>query len=70
MAPFPRPHSPIGRRRWRLPVGLAALVLPLAACRPGGPGRAPNATPAPLQVVTSVLPITLFTRAVAGDCAR
>lgn len=53
-----------GRRRRAL--GLPALLLLgalLAGCgdRPRADGR--------LRVVTTVLPITLFTRAVAGDCA-
>ncbi len=72
------------RPRWWGP-GLAALLLVLAGCAaPGGgesAGGNPGATALPggggaagggrdrLRVVTTVLPVTLFTRAVAGDCA-
>lgn len=46
-----------------------SLALVLVAC----PGRSQASDPAaegqPFQVVTTFLPITLFTRAVAGDCA-
>jgi len=62
----------------RLPAGLQALlkrtggligVLLLAAC--GAPRPEPPDTTAgkAFKVVTTFLPITLFTRAVAGDCA-
>lgn len=55
---------------WLVGAGsLSLMVLVLAACgapRPeaGGPSGRPS-----LRVVTTFLPITLFTRAVAGDCA-
>jgi zinc/manganese transport system substrate-binding protein len=61
-------------RRFLLLPGTLALLL-LAACRAPGSGSAPSASPAPpegprrLRVVTTVLPITLFTRAVASGCA-
>lgn len=62
--------------RWSLAVMLA-IALPLTSCRaasvnplsPETTGAAsPNPTE-PLQVVTTILPITQFTRAVAGDRA-
>ena len=57
------------RRRARgrgrgLGAGLALLALALAGCRPASPP--PRAA---LPVVTTVVPITWFTKAVAGDCA-
>ena len=49
--------------------GAFSLALALAAC--GAPRQAPPdaAADKPFKVVTTFLPITLFTRAVAGDCA-
>ena len=49
--------------------GVVIGALLLAAC--GAPRQsAPDATAdKPFKVVTTFLPITLFTRAVAGDCA-
>ena len=44
---------------------LALLLGVLAGC--GGP---PVSRPGRLEVITTVAPVTLFTRAVAGDCAR
>lgn len=61
----------LGERRLPLPVWLA--LLPLGAALLAACGSAPPAANRPvdrLQVVTTVLPITLFTRAVAGDCAE
>lgn len=55
-------------------VAAAALGLLLAACAPatgpGADGGQTGETSADLRVVTTFLPITLFTRAVAGDCAE
>jgi zinc/manganese transport system substrate-binding protein len=59
----------------RLPLAAAAaLGVLLAACGPtptpgAGVGRGGQAS-GDLQVMTTFLPITLFTRAVAGDCAE
>lgn len=51
-----------------LAAGLSALLL---ACRPAVESPAPQAGRADRpKVVTTFLPITLFTRAVAGDCAE
>ena len=49
--------------------GAFSLALALAAC--GAPRQAPSnaAADKAFKVVTTFLPITLFTRAVAGDCA-
>ncbi len=60
-------------RSIRAALGRLAPLLLLSAC--GGPSTSPRAgTPppdsGPLRVLTSVLPVGLFTRAVAGDCAR
>jgi zinc transport system substrate-binding protein len=63
------------RRSRRGLVLLGALTLLLVSCRAPERGSAPPASPAPpeapgrLRVVTTVLPITLFTRAVASGCA-
>jgi len=62
----------LGRCRRRAVFGRIAPLLLLVAC--GRPAASPPATTAPagssLRVLTSVLPVGLFTRAVAGDCAR
>lgn len=50
--------------RWLMRAGGLGLPLALAACAPS-----PPAARGPLSVVTTAVPITLFTRAVAGDCA-
>lgn len=76
-----RPHP--GRRgRWfRLPrrlrggAALACLPALLVACgapspREAGPVASSASRAQPLEVMTTFLPITLLTRAVAGDCAR
>jgi len=63
MSPFP-----IRRPLLALAVGLSSLLL---ACRPAVESAAPQAGRADRpMVVTTFLPITLFTRAVAGDCAE
>ncbi|MCP9928868.1 metal ABC transporter solute-binding protein, Zn/Mn family [Cyanobium sp. CH-040] len=58
----------------RLLAAVSALGLLLAACGPpNGPGardRPDAQASGDLKVVTTFLPITLFTRAVAGDCAE
>jgi zinc transport system substrate-binding protein len=65
---------PAHRPRWSLLL-LGALSLLLVSCRAPGTSSAPPASPEPpegplrLRVVTTVLPITLFTRAVASGCA-
>ncbi len=62
--------SPLPSRRplLALAVGVSALLL---ACRPAVQSTAPKAGRADRpRVVTTFLPITLFTRAVAGDCAE
>jgi len=72
------PLLPAGSSRLgRCPLLLlgALTLLLLASCRAPGSGSAPPASQAPpggphrLRVVTTVLPITLFTRAVASGCA-
>jgi zinc transport system substrate-binding protein len=63
MSPFP-----FRRPLLALAVGLSSLLL---ACRPAVESAAPQAGRADRpRVVTTFLPITLFTRAVAGDCAE
>jgi zinc transport system substrate-binding protein len=63
MSPFP-----IRRPLLALAVGLSSLLL---ACRPAVESAAPQGGRADRpKVVTTFLPITLFTRAVAGDCAE
>jgi zinc/manganese transport system substrate-binding protein len=52
--------------RSALPFAAAAL---LASCGAGGSGSKQASRTAGLNVVTTFLPITEFTRAVAGDCA-
>ncbi len=59
-----------GRLSSGLAAGLATLVLAVAGCRASSPPGAEDSGAGRLKVVTTVLPITLFTRAVAGDCAR
>ena len=49
-------------------IGLSGLVLSCAAQRPKAGGDLSN-TGQPLRVMATFLPITLLTRAVAGDCA-
>ena len=62
--------SPFPSRRPLLAVA-AALSSLLLACRPAAESAAPQAGRADRpKVVTTFLPITLFTRAVAGDCAE
>jgi zinc/manganese transport system substrate-binding protein len=58
----------MGLRHLRLP-GALVLAAALVAC--GAPREAdrPTETSTGIEVVTTFLPITLFTRAVAGDCA-
>jgi len=66
-------QPPVRRPVLALAAGLSALLL---GCRPAV--QAPEAPPPQAQagradrprVVTTFLPITLFTRAVAGDCAE
>ncbi|MCT0206561.1 metal ABC transporter solute-binding protein, Zn/Mn family [Synechococcus sp. CS-1332] len=63
MSPFPSPRPLLA-----LAVGLSSFLL---ACRPAVESAAPQAGRADRpKVVTTFLPITLFTRAVAGDCAE
>lgn len=63
MSPFPS-----RRPLLTLAVGLSSLLL---ACRPAVQAPAPQTGRADQpKVVTTFLPITLFTRAVAGDCAE
>lgn len=61
-------QPPSRRPLLALAMGLSALLL---ACRPAVESAAPQGgrTDRP-KVVTTFLPITLFTRAVAGDCAE
>jgi zinc/manganese transport system substrate-binding protein len=53
---------------WRLP-GVLVLAAVLAACAAPRQVDQRGAEDTRLEVVTTFLPITLFTRAVAGDCA-
>ena len=63
MSPFPF-HRPL----LALAMGLSSLLL---ACRPAVEAPAPQVGRADRpKVLTTFLPITLFTRAVAGDCAE
>ena len=55
---------------WLARAGFCSLALALVACGPPRPGLEPLAGSKGLRVVTTFLPITLFTRAVAGDCAQ
>lgn len=62
-------------RPLRLVLALAALPALLLACaaptpRAVGPSPTANSRRQPLEVMATFLPITLLTRAVAGDCAR
>jgi len=60
-------HRPGGlRAAWALACALLGSSL-LASCAGLGPKAQPDQ---PLQVVTTVLPITQFTKAVAGSCAK
>ncbi|MBM5802088.1 MAG: zinc transporter substrate-binding protein, partial [Cyanobacteria bacterium K_DeepCast_35m_m2_023] len=61
-------------RSWFLPLvqlwpATLAVALVLAACGQSHQDRTVRSEPAD-EVVTTFLPITLLTRAVAGDCAR
>ncbi|MCP9775006.1 metal ABC transporter solute-binding protein, Zn/Mn family [Cyanobium sp. WAJ14-Wanaka] len=56
-------HPWIGR------VGVLFLALAAASCGAPRPGAERASKPKQLQVVTTFLPISLFTRALAGDCA-
>ena len=49
---------------------VAGLALGLAGCTASAPPKAEAPRPKALQVVTTFVPITLFTRAVAGECAE
>jgi zinc/manganese transport system substrate-binding protein len=62
-------RSPAGLQDVLKRTGVVFGVLMLAAC--GAPRQEPPdaAADKPFKVVTTFLPITLFTRAVAGDCA-
>lgn len=55
-------------RRLVMP-GLSALLLVGCGATPGPPRLRPGGSP-PLKVMASVLPVTLFTRAVAAGCAQ
>ncbi|MGB7563620.1 MAG: zinc ABC transporter substrate-binding protein, partial [Prochlorococcaceae cyanobacterium] len=63
--PLAQPHARI-RARVRLALGLLAAAGGLAGCQPTPTASKPEK---PLAVVTTFLPITEFTRAVAGSCA-
>ncbi|MFN9646487.1 MAG: metal ABC transporter solute-binding protein, Zn/Mn family [Cyanobacteriota bacterium] len=54
---------------WTTRAAALALALTLAACTARRPPADQVSTERRMRVVTTVLPITLFTRAVAGDCA-
>lgn len=56
--------------RSRVRLILLAIALTLSACSAPKVARPPVAQPARLPVISTVLPITLLTRAVAGDCAE
>ena len=63
--PSSRRRAGIRARRW---AGLAALLL--AGCNASNtPTAGLGHSGGKLPVVTTILPVTLFTRAVAGDCA-
>ena len=71
---MPSPFLPrLGGASRRLLVAVSALGLLLASCAPatgpGADGGQNGEASGDLMVVTTFLPITLFTRAVAGDCA-
>jgi zinc/manganese transport system substrate-binding protein len=55
-------------RRLMVP-GLSSLLLVGCGATPGPPGLRPGGSP-PLKVMASVLPVALFTRAVAAGCAQ
>lgn len=60
-----------GKNGWAVvSAGLAGLALGLAGCRASMAPKAAAPAPRTLQVVTTFVPITLFTRAVAGACAE
>lgn len=72
---MPSPFLPrLGGASRRLLVAVSALGLLLASCAPatgpGADGGQNGEASGDLKVVTTFLPITLFTRAVAGDCAE
>ncbi len=54
----------------RVAAGVASLALGLAGCSAAAPPKPEAPKPKALQVVTTFVPITLFTRAVAGECAE
>jgi zinc/manganese transport system substrate-binding protein len=54
---------------WLARAAASSLLLLLAACAGPRPGGQVTTGGGALKVVTTFLPITLFTRAVAGDCA-
>lgn len=58
-----------GGTRALVPLGLSALLASCGTPRQPAVGVEPGAGRPRLAVVTTVLPITLLTRAVAGDCA-
>jgi zinc transport system substrate-binding protein len=55
--------------RWLIRAGALPLALVLASCTAPRPDTGGASRGDRLQVMTTFLPITLFTRAVAGDCA-
>ncbi len=55
--------------RWLMVPGLSSLLLVGCGATPGPPGLRPGGSP-PLKVMASVLPVALFTRAVAAGCAQ
>jgi len=59
-------HCLLSSLRRTAALGVVALMV---ACGPPRPAQDSAAAGGDLQVVTTFLPITLFTRAVAGDCA-
>ncbi len=55
---------------WARRTSLLGLALMLVACGAPRQARAPGSGGKGLMVMTTFLPMTLFTRAVAGDCAE
>lgn len=55
--------------RWLIRAGALPLALVLASCAAPRPDTGSASRDDGLQVMTTFLPITLFTRAVTGDCA-